>query len=218
MRTPHYLEKEVKVIMTEKERMIAGKLYDPMDGEILKEQFGCLEKMYEFNRTTVSEPEKRQQLMKEMFGQIGKGCYIEPPFYANWGGKHVFLGDYVYANFNLTMTDDGNIYVGDHVMIGPNVTVSSAGHPVELHLRKQGIQFNADVHIGNNVWIGAGCVILPGVSIGEDSVIGAGSIVTKDIPSGVVAVGNPCRVMRAISERDRNYYIRNKEIDMEIPD
>lgn len=204
--------------MTNKERMIAGKLYDPGDSEILAEQFGYLEKMYEFNRTLPSEVEKRQRLMQEMFGHIGEGCYIEPPFYANWGGKHVFLGNYVYANFHLTMTDDGNIYIGNHVMIGPNVTISSAGHPVEPHLRKREIQFNADIHIGNNVWIGGMVMILPGVTIGDDSVIGAGSVVTKDIPAGVVAVGNPCRVLREINERDRNYYFRNLEIDIEIPE
>lgn len=202
--------------MTNKERMLAGKLYDPGEPEILKEQFGYLEKMYEFNRTMPFEMEKRQKLLKEMLGHVGEGCYIEPPFYSNWGGKHVFFGDHVYANFHLTMTDDGNIYIGNHVMIGPNVTMSSAGHPIEPHLRKREMQFNADVHVGNNVWIGAGAILLPGVTIGDDTVIGAGSIVTKDIPSGVVAVGNPCRILREIGERDRNYYFRNLEVDIEI--
>lgn len=204
--------------MTDRERMMAGMLYDPMDPKIFQEQSGYLIKMYEFNRTLPTEMEKRQRLMKEMFGHVGEDCYIEPPFYSNWAGKHVFLGDHVYANFNLTLTDDGNIYVGNHVMIGPNVTISSAGHPIEPHLRKRGIQFNADVHIGNNVWIGGGAILLPGVTIGDDTVIGAGSVVTRDIPAGVVAVGNPCRVMRRIDERDRIYYFRNREIDMEIPE
>lgn len=204
--------------MTNKERMAAGKLYDPGDPEILKEQFGYLAKMYEFNQTLPSEMEKRNRLIKEMFGHAGEGCYIEPPFYANWGGRHVFLGDHVYANFHLTLTDDGNIYIGDHVMIGPNVTMSSAGHPVEPHLRKREIQFNAEIHIGNNVWIGGMVMILPGVTIGDNSVIGAGSVVTRDIPAGVVAVGNPCRVLRKINERDRKYYFRNLEIDLEIPE
>ena len=103
-------------------------------------------------------------------------------------------------------------------MIGPNVTMSSAGHPVEPHLRKREIQFNADIRIGNNVWIGAMVMILPGVTIGDHSVIGAGSVVTRDIPAGVVAVGNPCRVLRKINERDRNYYFRDLEIDLEIPE
>lgn len=198
-------------------RMEAGKIYDPGDETILKEQFGCLEKLYDFNATRPSEMEKREKLLKEMFGSIGEGCYIEPPFHANWGGKHVYMGKGVYANFNLTLVDDGNIYIGDYVMFGPNVTIATAGHPVEPHLRQRALQYNADIHIGNNVWIGAAAVILPGVSIGDNSVIGAGSVVTKDIPEGVVAVGNPCRVLRKIGEKDRQYYFRNMEIDMEIP-
>ena len=110
--------------------------------------------------------------------------------------------------------DDGHIYVGDSVMFGPNVTVATAGHPVEPSLRRHGVQFNIDVHIGANVWIGAGAVILPGVTIGENSVIGAGSIVTHNIPANVVAVGNPCRVMREINEHDRKYYYKDKIIDL----
>ena len=152
-----------------------------------------------------------------MFAAIGANCYIEPPLHANFGGKHVHFGRNVYANYNLTLVDDGHIYVGDYVMIGPNVTISTAGHPVEPHLRRQGLQYNIDVHIGSNVWIGAGAVILPGISIGNDTVIGAGSIVTKDIPAGVVAVGNPCRILREIGEHDRKYYFRDRFIDVEIP-
>lgn len=162
--------------------------------------------------------EKRSQLLKEMLGSVGEGCYIEPPFHSNWGGKHVYMGKSVYANFNLTLVDDGNIYIGDYVMFGPNVTIATAGHPVEPHLRRKALQYNADIHVGNNVWIGAGAIILPGVSIGDNSVIGAGSVVTKDIPAGVVAVGNPCRVLREIGEKDRRYYFRNMEIDVEIPE
>lgn len=199
-------------------RMDAGKIYDPGDEVILQEQFGCLEKLYDFNATRPSEMEKRGKLLKEMLGSAGEGCYIEPPFHANWGGKHVYMGKGVYANFNLTLVDDGNIYIGDYVMFGPNVTIATAGHPVEPHLRRRALQYNADIHIGNNVWIGAAAVILPGVSIGDNSVIGAGSVVTKDIPAGVVAVGNPCRVLREIGEKDRTYYFRNMEIDMEIPE
>lgn len=198
-------------------RMDAGKIYDPGDEAILQEQSGCLEKLYDFNSTRPFEMEKRNQLLKEMLGSVGEGCYIEPPFHANWGGKHVYMGKNVYANFNLTLVDDGNIYIGDYVMFGPNVTIATAGHPVEPHLRRRALQYNADIHIGNNVWIGAAAIILPGVSIGDHSVIGAGSVVTKDIPEGVVAVGNPCRVLRKIDEKDRKYYFRSMEIDMEIP-
>ncbi len=199
--------------MTEKERMDAGLLYLPGDEEIMKEQTLCLEKLHDYNSTRPLEGEKRQELLKQMFGSIGEGCYIEPPFYANWGGKHVFFGNNVYANFSLTLVDDSNIFVGDGTMFGPNVTVATAGHPIDPELRAQGYQYNADVHIGKNVWIGAGAVILPGVSVGDNSVIGGGSVVTKDIPPNVVAVGNPCRVLREICDRDKEYYFKDRKID-----
>ncbi len=147
--------------------------------------------------------------------RIGEGCYIEPPFHANFGGAHVHFGDNVYANFGLTMVDDTHIYVGDHTMFGPNVTVASAGHPVLPELREKAYQFNMPVHIGKNCWIGAGAVIVPGVTIGDNTVIGAGSVVTKDIPADVVAVGNPCRVLREIGEKDREYYYKQRRIDFE---
>ena len=149
-----------------------------------------------------------------MFRKVGEGCYIEPPLRANWAGKHVFLGDSVYANFNLTLVDDGNIFIGDKVMLGPNVTIATANHPILPALRERGLQYNKDVHIGNNVWIGAGVIIVPGITIGDNSVIGAGSVVTKDVPANVVAAGNPCRVLREIGERDREYFYKNERIDI----
>ena len=195
--------------------MKGGLLYDCADTEIVAEQAACIGKQNEYNRTGPDEAEKREKLLAGMFGEIGKNCFIEPPFHANWSGKHVFLGDNVYVNFGLTLVDDGNIYIGDKTMIGPNVTITTAGHPVLPELRERAFQFNKDVHIGKNVWIGAGAIILPGVTIGDGSVIGAGSVVTKDIPSGVVAVGNPCRVMREIGERDREFFYKDERIDWE---
>lgn len=195
-------------------RMEEGRLYLPNDETITSEQFVCLDRLYDFNQTRPTELAKREQMLKEMFAEIGEGCYIEPPFHANWGGKHVHFGNDVYANFNLTLVDDGHIYVGDNVMFGPNVTVATANHPIEPTLRRHAAQYNVDVHIGANVWIGAGTVIVPGVTIGENSVIGAGSVVTRDIPANVVAVGNPCRVMREISDRDRTYYYKDRKIDL----
>lgn len=195
-------------------RMEEGRLYVPSDESVLNEQLACLDRLFDFNQTRPTELEKRTQMLREMFAEIGEDCYIEPPFHANFGGKHVHFGNNVYANFNLTLVDDGHIYVGDSVMFGPNVTVATAGHPVEPSLRRHGVQFNIDVHIGANVWIGAGAVILPGVTIGENSVIGSGSIVTHNIPANVVAVGNPCRVMREINEHDRKYYYKDKIIDL----
>ena len=199
-----------------KEKIHTGELYLPNDPEILSEQQQYLERLYDFNLTRPSEAEKRQEMLKEMFAEIGEGCYIEPPFHANFGGKNVHFGKGVYANFNLTLVDDTHIYVGDFTMFGPNVTVATAGHPILPELREQVYQYNFPVHIGRNCWIGAGAVIVPGVSIGDNTVIGAGSIVTKDIPSDVVAVGNPCRVLRPISEHDKEFYFKDRKIDPEI--
>ena len=198
-----------------KNRMHTGELYLPGDPQILAEQMICLEKLYDFNHTRPSEMEKRVRLLKEMFSEIGEGCYIEPPFHSNWGGKHVHFGKNVYANFNLTLVDDTHIYVGDYTMFGPNVTVATAGHPILPELREQGYQYNMPVRIGKNCWIGAGAMILPGVTVGDNVVIGAGSVVTKDIPDGVVAVGNPCRVLRKISDHDREYYFKDRKIDFD---
>ncbi len=196
-------------------RMYEGKIYDSGDEAIMSEQAGYIELLYDFNATRPSQMDKRMELMKRMFGKIGDDCYIEPPFHANWGGKHVFMGNKVYANFNLTLVDDGNIYIGNSVMFGPNVVVATANHPINIELREKLYQYNKDVHIGNSVWIGAGSVIVPGVTIGDNTVIGAGSVVTKDIPANVVAVGNPCRVMREIGDRDKEYFYKNEKIDWE---
>ena len=204
--------------MTEKEKMLAGELYLPGNEEIMAEQLLCLEKLYDYNQTRPLEYKKREEMLKDMFAEIGEGCYIEPPLHANWGGKHCYFGKDVYANFNLTLVDDTYIYVGDGTMFGPNVVVASAGHPILPVLREKAFQYNMPVSIGKNCWIGAGAVIVPGVSIGDNTVIGAGSIVTKDIPANVVAVGNPCRVMREINENDKKYYFKNREINYSDPD
>ena len=198
----------------ERRRMMEGKLYLPTGEELLADQAVCLERLYEYNHTRPSQNEEREALLKEMFAEIGEGVYLEPPFHANWAGHHVHMGKNVYANFNLTLVDDGEIYIGDYTMIGPNVTIATAGHPVLPELRQEAYQFSIPVHIGKNVWIGAGVIILPGVTVGDNTVIGAGSVVTKDIPSDVVAVGNPCRVLRPIGEKDRIYYYKDQKIDL----
>lgn len=200
--------------MSMKDKMHSCELYLPGDDEIMREQTLCLEKLYDFNATRPLENEKRAKLLKEMFAEIGEDCYIEPPLHSNWGGHHVHFGKSVYANFNLTLVDDTHIYVGDYTMIGPNVTIATAGHPILPELREQGYQYNASVRIGKNCWIGAGVVIVPGVTIGDNTVIGAGSIVTKDIPDNVVAVGNPCKVLREINDRDKEYFFKDKKINL----
>ena len=199
--------------MTEREKLHTGELYLPGDEEIMKEQTACLEKLYDYNATRPSEGEKRARLLKEMFASIGEGCYIEPPLHSNWGGKHCHFGKNVYANFNLTLVDDTHIYVGDNVMMAPNVVLATAAHPVRLERREKVYQYNAPGRIGEDCWLGAGVIVLPGVTIGRGSVIGAGSVVTKDIPENVVAFGNPCCVVRPVGERDREFYFRDRRID-----
>ncbi len=196
-----------------KEKMHTGELYLPDDDSIMNEQLRHLDKLYDFNMTRPTELDKRERLLKEMFAEIGENCYIEPPFYSNWGGAHCHFGNNVYCNFGVTMVDDTHIYVGDCTMFAPNVTVATAGHPILPELREKAYQYNASVHIGRNCWIGAGAIIVPGITIGDNTVIGAGSVVTKDIPSNVVAVGNPCKVLREINEHDREYYFKKLKIN-----
>ena len=198
-----------------KERMNSGKLYYCDNETLANEQLKSLEMLYDFNATRPLEQDKRKELLKNMFAEIGENCYIEPPLHANWGGKNVHFGNGVYANFNLTLVDDCDIFVGDNVMFAPNVTITTGTHPIHPILRSKKAQYNLPVHIGNNVWIGAGVTILPGVKIGDNTVIGAGSVVTKDIPANVVALGSPCKVFRDINENDMKYYNKNMEIDIE---
>ncbi len=199
--------------MSQRDKLHSEELYLPNDPTILTEQFGYMELLYDYNLTRPSEGKKRQELLKKMLGDMGEGCYIEPPFHANWAGHHLHFGKGVYANFNFTIVDDTHIYVGDYTMFGPNVTIATGGHPVLPELRQQAYQYNSPVHIGKNCWIGAGVTILPGVTIGDNTVIGAGAVVTRDIPANVVAMGVPCRVVREIGQKDREIYFRDKKID-----
>lgn len=199
-----------------KKRMHSGELYLPGDEELMKEQMKYQDMLCDYNMTKPSESEKRTAMLQEMLGDCGEDVYIEAPFYANWGGHHCHFGKMVYANYNLTCVDDTHIYIGDYTMIGPNVTIATAGHPILPELREKLYQYNMSVKIGRNCWIGAGVTIVPGVTIGDNTVIGAGSVVTKDIPANVVAVGNPCKVMRQINEHDKEYYFKNRKIDIPL--
>ena len=201
--------------MTQYERMVDGLLYDPGAPEIMAEQVPYQDALLEFNQLKSSDIELKQKFMREVFAECGDNCYIELPFHANWGGHHVHFGSGIYVNSNATFVDDGHIYVGDKVMFGPNVTIATANHPIDAELRGRGLQYNKDVYIGENAWIGACVVIVPGVRIGKNTVIGAGSVVTKDIPDNVVAVGNPCRVLREVSEHDREFFYKDERIDWE---
>lgn len=196
------------------ERMHTEKLYYCNDEVLMAEQAKCLEVLYDFNQTRPSQAGERRRLMEKLFAEVGENLYIEPPIHANWG-IHTHFGDNVYVNFNLTLVDDTDVYIGDDVLIAPNVTIITGTHPIRPDIRRKKAQYNASVHIGDNVWIGAGSIIMPGVHIGENTVIGAGSLVTKDIPANVVAVGHPCKVMREISERDRTFYYKDMRIDID---
>lgn len=197
--------------MTQDERMAKGYLwYDT--GAYFEEQARAKDLMYEFNHSRPSEEGKRRALQKQLFGEIGDHVIIQQPVTV-MRGKTVHIGDRCYFNSNTFFVDDYDIYIGDHVLFGPNVTISTTGHPVDPELRGGGAMYSFPVHIGNNVWIGSNVVVMPGVTIGDNAVIGAGSVVTKDVPAGVVAFGNPCRVYREIGERDKKYYYHDRSVD-----
>jgi len=202
--------------MSNRDKLHTGDLYLPDDPAIEVEQKRYLDRLYDFNQTRPSEPEQQQKILHELFADMGPNCYVEPPLHANFGGHHVHFGADIYANFNLTLVDDTHIYVGDHTMIGPNVTLATAGHPIDPELRAKNYQYNMAIHIGKNCWLGAGVIVVPGVTIGDNVVIGAGSVVTKDLPSNVVAFGDPCRVARPVGEHDREVYFKDRRIDPQL--
>ena len=201
--------------MSMRDRMKAGKLFTDMCEGLPEERLRGKELMYEFNHTRPSEIKKREKLIREMFATVGENAWIEPPIYFSYG-SNIHIGKNFYANFNFTIVDDYTVTIGDNVLIAPNVTITVTGHPVHHELRKSGEMFSFPVILGNNVWIGSNVVINPGITIGDNSVIGAGSVVTKNIPPDVVAVGVPCRVIRNINERDREYYYQNYKVDPSI--
>ena len=186
---------------TDKEKMIAGELYQAMGKELWEERQHAKEQLFLYNNLEPSKIKARNQLLKKLFGKIAGRFFIEPPFRCDYG-YNIVLGDNFYANYNLIILDCAPVTIGDNVMVGPNVSFFTAGHPIHPEPRIAGWEFAKPITLGNNVWIGGHTVINPGVSIGENTVIGSGSVVTKDIPANVVAAGNPCRVIRAISEKD----------------
>lgn len=201
--------------MNNKDRKEQGLVYHYDDPTLYNGQREYQELLYDYNLLRPTQVEQKQQLLKKMFFEIGDGCTIETPLHANWGCHNVHFGKGIYCNSNLTLVDDGHIYIGDHTMIAPNVVIATAGHPILPILREHNYVYCQDVHIGNNVWLGSNVIVLPGVTIGDNTVIGAGRVVDKDIPCNVVAYGVPCKVIRDISEKDKIYYFRDKKLDVE---
>ncbi|MBQ8596252.1 MAG: galactoside O-acetyltransferase [Lachnospiraceae bacterium] len=200
--------------MTMEERMKKGYLWTDT-GEYLEEQARAKDLMYEFNHTRPSETGRRDEIARELFGAVGEQVWIMQPITVA-RGKTVYIGNGTYINSNLTLVDDYEIHIGEGCLFAPNVTICTTGHPVHPELRPYGEMYSFPVKIGNGVWIGAGAIILPGVTIGDHAVIGAGSVVTKDIPANVIAVGNPCKVLREITDRDKEYYYRDLRVDSQI--
>lgn len=195
-------------------KMHNRKLYNSSDPILLEKQSYLKDNIKEYNDTKPSELHRQERMLHDIFASIGENSVVLPPFQANMGGKYVHIGSHVFINFNLTLVDDTDIHIGDYCMIGPNVTLATATHPISPRLRKEAYQYNLPISIKDNVWIGAGVVVLAGVTIGENSIIGASSIVTKDIPANVIAYGNPCKVIREINENDELYYNGDMIIDV----
>ncbi|WP_302014011.1 sugar O-acetyltransferase [uncultured Akkermansia sp.] len=192
--------------------MLAGRLYHAQDPDLTAARLRARQLVFRYNQSAPGEEGLRREVAAELFGRMGEGCYLEPPLRCDYG-FNIRLGDRVYVNFNLVVLDCAAVTIGNDVLIGPNVGIYTAGHPVDPDLRREGLEFALPVTIEDGVWIGGHAVIAPGVRIGRNSVIGAGSVVTKDIPANVVAVGNPCRVIRPITEKDREAWQVEKSGD-----
>lgn len=193
--------------MSTREKMNIGELYTDMGEGLPQERQAGKERVYDFNHTRPSEEGKRLQLLREIMGSTGESCWIEPPLRVAYG-THIHIGNNFYANFNLTVVDDATVTIGDNVMMAPNVTLATAGHPIDPEIRATGQQFSLPIVIEDNVWLGTGVIVNPGVTIGRNSVIGAGSVVTKSVPADVVAAGVPCRVIRPITAADRETFLK----------
>ena len=197
--------------MTEKEKMLSGKPYKGFNDELVKERQYAKEVLYDFNLLRPSEIGKRNELIQRLLGRVGKEFYIEPPFRCDYG-YNISVGKNFFSNYNCTILDCAQVTIGNDVLFGPNVSLFTAGHPVHPEPRNEGIEYAFPITIGNNVWIAGGVVVNPGITIGDNVVIGSGSVVTKDIPSNVIAVGNPCKVLKEISDEDRNKYFKDREL------
>ncbi len=192
----------------EKNKMLSGKPYKAFAQTLLADRQKAKELVFDFNSLRPTEIKKRDEVIKNLFGKTGNNFFIEPPFRCDYG-YNIEIGDNFYSNYNLTILDCGKVIIGDNVLIAPNVGIYTAGHPLHYEPRNEGYEYAFPIFIGNNVWIGGNVIINPGVKIGDNSVIGAGSVVTKDIPANVVAVGNPCRVLKQITEDNKLYFFKD---------
>lgn len=200
--------------MTQKERMLAGLPYKAWLDGLSEERMACRRKLHAFNLLPPDEEEQAQRLLLELLGKTGRDPWINAPFRCDYGWN-IEVGDNFFANYNLTILDVGKVTIGSNVQFAPNVSIYTAGHPLHPDSRNSGYEYGLPVTIGDNVWIGGNVVLLPGVTVGSNSVIGAGSVVSRDIPEWVVAVGSPCRVVRRITEEDRKYYCKDRVFDVE---
>ena len=197
--------------MTEKEKAQAGYLYNAnYDEEIIADIDRCNDLCFELNQLKPSDRESQRKILRKIFGSMGEQAVVKPPFWCDYG-YNTFVGDYFFANHNCQILDGTKVTFGDYVFIAPNCTFTTAEHALDAQQRNEGLEVALPITVGNNVWIGAGVIVLGGVTIGDNTVIGAGSVVTHDIPSNVIAVGVPCKVLREITEEDKNYYPTYKE-------
>lgn len=199
--------------MNQKERMLNELPYKAWLDGLSEERMECKKKIYRYNNTPPGDARAAKQLLQDLLGRTGENLCIEPPFHCDYG-KNIEVGENFYANYNLTVLDVGRVIIGKNVQIAPNVSIYTAGHPIHPDSRNSGYEYGIAVTIGDNVWIGGSTVIVPGVTIGDNAVIGAGSVVTRDIPPNTVAAGNPCRIIRAITEEDRKFYYKDREFDV----
>lgn len=200
--------------MNQKERMKKNLPYKAwMDG-LAEERMECKKKIYEYNYLPPERWNERTKLIKNILGKTKNTLNIEVPFHCDYG-RNIEVGENFFANYNFTVLDVGKVTIGDNVQIAPNVSIYTAGHPIHWDTRNSGYEYGIDITIGDNVWIGGSVCIMPGVCIGNNVVIGAGSVVTKDIPDNVIAVGNPCKIVREITEEDRKFYYKDKEFDVD---
>jgi len=184
---------------SEKDKMLNGELYDPLDPQLVAERHSARERFQAFNQSPESATGYRQRLLRQLLPNAGEGLWIEPPFYCDYG-YNIHAGKQVFFNFDCVVLDVAPVYLGSRLMCAPKVQLYTATHPLEAKARYSGKEYALPIHIGEEVWLGGGVIVCPGVRIGDRSVIGAGSVVTKDIPADVFAAGNPCKVIRKIEQ------------------